>query len=139
MLDILDTAGQEEYASMLDQYFRNGHGFLIVYSVTDRNSFDSIRNYLSKILRVKEEDRFPVVFVANKVDLVKDRDVSEKEGREKADECKVKYIETSAKSKLNIEEAFYMLVREIRNQQNDTPSPEPGKKQKTQKKPCILL
>ncbi|KAL7716534.1 small monomeric GTPase [Entamoeba marina] len=118
VLDILDTAGQEEYASMLDQYFRNGHGFLIVYSVTDRNSFESIKNYYNKILRVKEESSFPIVFVANKVDLVKDRDVTEKEGKEKAEESNVKYIETSAKNKLNIEDAFYMLVREIRKQQS---------------------
>ncbi|ELP85342.1 hypothetical protein EIN_085940 [Entamoeba invadens IP1] len=141
VLDILDTAGQEEYASMLDQYFRNGHGFLIVYSVTDRNSFESIKNYQSKILRVKETPTFPIVFVANKVDLVKDRDVSEKEGKEKAAELKVEYIETSAKNKLNIEEAFYTLVRCIRKQESSSDKGEAdGKKVKEKKKKgCYLL
>ncbi|EDR26112.1 ras-1, putative [Entamoeba histolytica HM-1:IMSS-B] len=142
VLDILDTAGQEEYASMLDQYFRNGHGFLIVYSVTDRNSFESIKNYQNKILRVKEATSFPIVFVANKVDLVKDRDVSEKEGKDKAAELGVKYIETSAKNKLNIEEAFYTLVREIRKQQNSDAPEEAGKggpKKQKEKKKCYLF
>lgn len=127
---------------MLDQYFRNGHGFLIVYSVTDRNSFESIKNYQNKILRVKELPSFPIVFVANKVDLVKDRDVTEKEGKEKADELGVKYIETSAKNKLNIEEAFYTLVREIRKQQSsqDGDDSKGGDKKKTKKKGgCYLL
>ncbi|ELP89497.1 hypothetical protein EIN_391520 [Entamoeba invadens IP1] len=141
VLDILDTAGQEEYASMLDQYFRNGHGFLIVYSVTDRNSFESIKNYQSKILRVKEASNFPIVFVANKVDLVKDRDVTEKEGKEKATELKVEYIETSAKNKLNIEEAFYTLVRSIRKQHTTTDSGESEDKKPKKKKKggCFLL
>ena len=140
VLDILDTAGQEEYVSMRDQYFRNGHGFLIVYSCTDRNSFESINNYRSKILRVKEVDNFPIVFVANKVDLVKDRDVSEKEGKEKATEYNVKYIETSAKNKLNIEEAFYTLVREIRKTQDSAGGAEGGsKKSKKDKKGCFIL
>ena len=139
VLDILDTAGQEEYVSMLDQYFRNGHGFLIVYSCTDRNSFESINNYRSKILRVKEVDNFPIVFVANKVDLVKDRDVQEKEGKDKAAEYNVKYIETSAKNKLNIEEAFYTLVREIRKQQNTDGGEGGDSGSKKKKKGCFLL
>ena len=143
VLDILDTAGQEEYASMLDQYFRNGHGFLIVYSVTDRNSFESIKNYRSKILRVKEKESFPIVYVANKVDLVKDRDVTEKEGKEAATESGVKYIETSAKNKQNIEEAFFLLVNEIRNYEASEDGTESGdgkKKAKKEKKGgCYLL
>jgi GTPase KRas protein len=114
MLDILDTAGQEEYSAMRDQYFRTGQGFLVVYSVTDRPSFDSLSNFRSAVLRVKEGDSFPMVFVANKIDLVEERDVTSHEGQELARSCGIPYIEASAKTRTNIEECFYAIVREIR-------------------------
>ena len=67
VLDILDTAGQEEYSAMRDQYFRTGHGFVIVFSVTDRVSFKSVPNYLNHIKRVKDAPSYPMVICANKV------------------------------------------------------------------------
>jgi len=60
MLDILDTAGQEEYSAMRDQYIRTGQGFLIVYSVASRSSFDAVANFRDQILRVKDEDEYPM-------------------------------------------------------------------------------
>lgn len=67
VLDILDTAGQEEYSAMRDQYFRTGHGFVIVFSVTDPVSFKSISNYSNHIKRVKDSPSYPMVVCANKV------------------------------------------------------------------------
>ncbi|CAO3670149.1 unnamed protein product [Umbelopsis ramanniana] len=76
LLDVLDTAGQEEYSAMREQYMRNGEGFLLVYSITSRLSFDEINTFYQQIRRVKDRDFFPMVLVANKCDLEHDRQVS---------------------------------------------------------------
>lgn len=114
LLDVLDTAGQEEYSAMREQYMRTGEGFLLVYSITSRNSFDEISTFQQQILRVKDKDRFPVVVVANKCDLEYERQVGQHEGRELAKMFGCRFIETSAKQRINVDEAFYNLVREIR-------------------------
>jgi len=114
MLDILDTAGQEEYSAMRDQYIRSGQGFVIVYSITSKPSFESLSNFHDQILRVKDEDSFPTCILGNKCDLEKDREVSTVEGKEFADSIGAPFYETSAKARINVEEGFYQLVRQIR-------------------------
>ena len=89
VLDVLDTAGQEEFSAMREQYMRKGDGFLLVYSVTDKQSFENIRHFYTQILRVKDRDSYPMLLVANKVDLVHLRKVSEEQGREMAAQLKV--------------------------------------------------
>lgn len=76
LLDVLDTAGQEEYSAMREQYMRTGEGFLLVYSITSRESFEEIRTFQQQILRVKDKDIFPMVVVGNKLDLASERKVS---------------------------------------------------------------
>jgi GTPase KRas len=76
LLDVLDTAGQEEYSAMREQYMRTGEGFLLVYSITSRQSFEEIRVFQQQILRVKDKDYFPMVVVGNKCDLVSEREVT---------------------------------------------------------------
>ena len=76
MLDVLDTAGQEEYSAMREQYMRTGEGFLLVYSITSRQSFDEILTFQQQILRVKDRDYFPMIVVGNKCDLGNEREVS---------------------------------------------------------------
>ncbi|KAJ7721508.1 ras family-domain-containing protein [Mycena metata] len=114
LLNVLDTAGQEEYEAMREQYMRTGEGFLLVYSVTSRDSFKEISTYHQQILRVKDQDAFPVIVVANKCDLEYERQVSMNEGRDLAKHFGCKHIETSAKLRINVDEAFNNLVREIR-------------------------
>ncbi|KAJ7736815.1 ras family-domain-containing protein [Mycena metata] len=114
LLNVLDTAGQEEYEAMREQYMRTGEGFLLVYSVTSRDSFTEISTYHQQILRVKDQDAFPVIVVANKCDLEYERQVSMNEGRDLAKHFGCKHIETSAKLRINVDEAFNNLVREIR-------------------------
>ncbi|XP_076328145.1 ras-related protein M-Ras-like [Tachypleus tridentatus] len=117
ILDVLDTAGQEEFSAMREQYMRTGHGFLLVYSVTDKQSYENIRNFHTQILRVKDRDTYPMLLVANKVDLVHLRVVTEEQGSELAVQLKIPYIETSAKDPpLNVDAAFHEVVRIIRNQ-----------------------
>ena len=64
MLDILDTAGQEEYSSMQDQWFRQGQGFLVVYSVVNRKSFNEVTPLRQKIERIKDSKDIPMVLVS---------------------------------------------------------------------------
>ncbi|KAG8208440.1 hypothetical protein GTR04_4192 [Trichophyton interdigitale] len=114
LLDVLDTAGQEEYSAMREQYMRTGEGFLLVYSITSRQSFEEIITFQQQILRVKDKDYFPIILVGNKCDLEKEREVSQEDGEKLARSFGCKFIETSAKSRINVDNAFYDIVREIR-------------------------
>ncbi|KAH8680813.1 ras-like protein [Xylariales sp. PMI_506] len=114
LLDVLDTAGQEEYSAMREQYMRTGEGFLLVYSITSRQSFEEITTFQQQILRVKDKDYFPMVVVGNKCDLEGEREVTRQEGEALAKSFGCKFIETSAKSRINVDKAFYDIVREIR-------------------------
>ncbi|KAI1339519.1 ras small monomeric GTPase [Xylariaceae sp. FL0016] len=118
LLDVLDTAGQEEYAAMREQYMVNGEGFMLVFSITSQESLDEIHALHRQILRVKgkqEGEHFPVVLVGNKCDLEHERAVSREKAERSAAEFQCPYIETSAKSRINVENAFFDVVREIRN------------------------
>jgi len=99
---------------MREQYMRTGEGFLLVYSITSRNSFEEINTFYQQILRVKDQDDVPVIIVANKCDLEYERQVGANEGRDLARHFGCRVIETSAKHRLNVDEAFCNLVREIR-------------------------
>ncbi|GAA5975597.1 hypothetical protein JCM10908_005212 [Rhodotorula pacifica] len=126
LLDVLDTAGQEEYSAMREQYMRTGEGFLLVYSITSRNSFDEIGTFHQQILRVKDKDYFPVVVVANKADLEHERQVGTHEGQALAKHFGCRFIETSAKQRLNVDDAFHDLVREIRRYNKEQAAGRPG-------------
>lgn len=74
-VSVLDTAGQEEFSAMREQYMRSGEGFLLVFAVTDHPSFDEILKFHRQILRVKDRDEFPMLMVGNKADLEHHRSV----------------------------------------------------------------
>jgi len=137
LLDILDTAGQEEYSAMRDQYMRTGQGFLCVYAITSRTSFDEVSSFREQILRVKDADKVPLVICGNKCDLGSERQVSKSEGQDLAKSFDAPFMETSAKARLNVEESFFQLVREIRKQSGSSKKNEG--KAKTSKKGCFLL
>ena len=137
LLDILDTAGQEEYSAMRDQYMRSGQGFLCVYSITNRGSFEEISSFREQILRVKDADRVPMVIVGNKADLEAERQVSQQDGRELAASIGCPWMEASAKTRIRCEDGFYELVREIRK---DTAPSRAATKQAKKKGPkCVIL
>lgn len=114
VLDILDTAGQEEYSALREQYMRNGEGFLLVYSITSRESYREIKHFHQQILRVKDAATFPAIIVGNKCDLEFQREVGREEGRDLGRELDCMVEETSAKDGINVDEVFHMLVRRIR-------------------------
>lgn len=107
---------------------RTGEGFLCVYAINSRTSFEEISQFYQQILRVKDKDYFPIIIVANKCDLENERQVSTQEGRDLAKQFGCKFIETSAKSKYNVDEAFFSLVREIRRFNKSTVVSKPDRK-----------
>mmetsp|Transcript_20826 Transcript_20826/g.23183 ORF Transcript_20826/g.23183 Transcript_20826/m.23183 type:complete len:186 (-) Transcript_20826:93-650(-) len=114
VLDILDTAGQEEYSTLQDQYMRSGQGFMLVFDITQKTTFQDIPRFKEKILRVKDMQKFPMVLVGNKCDLEEEREVTKQEAQDLAKKYGCPYFETSAKCRVNVEEAFYQCVREIK-------------------------
>jgi GTPase KRas protein len=122
MLDILDTAGQDEYSAMRSQYMRTGGVFMLVYAITSRESFEEMRSFRDQILRVKEGDgitdarQVPMLLIGNKCDLESERQVSASEGKELAAEWGMPFFEASARDRINVENSFLEAVRLVRRQ-----------------------
>ncbi|NWS13203.1 RIT2 protein, partial [Pachyramphus minor] len=129
-LDILDTAGQAEFTAMRDQYMRGGEGFIICYSITDRQSFQEAAEFKELIYRVRHTYDIPVVLVGNKIDLEEFRQVSTEEGMSLAREYSCSFFETSAALRFYIDDVFHGLVREIRRKESSLPMVEKKMKRK---------
>ncbi|XP_037938499.1 ras-related protein Ral-a isoform X2 [Teleopsis dalmanni] len=137
-IDILDTAGQEDYAAIRDNYFRSGEGFLCVFSITDDESFQATQEFREQILRVKNDESIPFLLVGNKCDLNDKRKVPLNECQTRAQQWQVPYVETSAKTRENVDKVFYDLIRDIssRKKQRQTDVKQPTK---TKSLCCQLL
>ena len=136
MLEVLDTAGQEDYVSLRDQWIRDGDGFVLVYAISSRASFQQLRSFYNQIRRVKEASSSPafdappggapklspIMLVGNKCDKVTEREVSTQEGSSLARELGCDFIEASAKNCVNVERAFYDVVRQLRRQRQSSNS-----------------
>lgn len=138
MLEVLDTAGQEEYTALRDQWIRDGEGFVLVYSISSRSSFTRINRFHNQIQRVKESSSSlrscagsplmsvisdtpaPIMLVGNKSDRITEREVSTQEGHALARELGCEFVEASAKNSINVEKAFYDVVRQLRRQRVNT-------------------
>lgn len=117
MLDILDTAGQQEFTAMREQYMRSGEGFVIIYSITDRQSFLEAAQAKTQIERVRRGDGTPMVLVANKMDLESKREVTTEEGQALAREFDCPFFETSAALRHFVDDVFHTLIRQIRKKE----------------------
>ena len=121
MLEVLDTAGQEEYTVLRDQWIRDGEGFVLVYSISSRSTFTTIKQLHHQIQKVKESTAAslgpaPVIIVGNKCDRVGEREVSIQDGSALAKELNCGFVEASAKERINVEEAYYHVVRRLHRQ-----------------------
>jgi len=116
LLEILDTAGQDEYTALMAQWIEEGNGYVLVYSIIDRSSFDRAKEIYEIIARYHDGDssKIALVLVGNKCDMESKRDVPMDEAQSVAAEWKCKLIEASAKEKINVEEAFFEVVRKVR-------------------------
>lgn len=120
MLEILDTAGTEQFTAMRDLYMKNGQGFVLVYSITAQSTFNDLLDLRDQILRVKDTDDVPMILVGNKCDLDDERVVSKEQGINLARQFNSAFTETSAKAKVNVNEVFFDLVRQINRRYPDT-------------------
>ena len=123
IINILDTAGQEEFYALRDQYMRSGDGYIIVFSITSVTSFlevNAIKEQLNIVLDADNNTLIPIILVGNKCDLEEYRQVQSSDAQRLAEEWRVKYFETSAKNKTNINRIFEELVYliEANNQTN---------------------
>ncbi|KAF8370940.1 rap-1 [Pristionchus pacificus] len=134
MLEILDTAGTEQFTAMRDLYMKNGQGFVLVYSITAQSTFNDLMDLRDQILRVKDTEEVPMILVGNKCDLEDERVVGKDQGQSLARQFGSAFLETSAKAKINVNEVFYDLVRQINRRY-----PEAGKRSSSSKKCCCNL
>jgi len=122
-LQIWDTAGQERFRTITSSYYRGAHGIIIVYDVTDMESFNNIKQWLSEIDRYAS-DSVCKLLVGNKCDLVDNKVVDTEKAKAFADSLGIPFIETSAKESINVEEAFLTMSSEIKKRMATQPSVE---------------
>jgi len=110
MLEILDTAGSEQFTAMRDLYMKNGQGFILVYSIVAVSTFNELPEIRKQILRIKDEPNVPVVLVGNKYDLEEGREVPIADAKNLARNFNCSFFEASAKTQMNVEKIFHTLI-----------------------------
>jgi len=123
-LQIWDTAGQERFRTITTAYYRGAMGILLVYDVTDEKSFNNIRNWIRNIEQHATES-VNKILIGNKCDMVEKKVVDSARGKALADEYGIKFLETSAKNSINVEEAFITLAKDIKKRLIDSQEPAP--------------
>ncbi|XP_003703985.1 ras-related protein Rab-37 isoform X1 [Megachile rotundata] len=119
-LQIWDTAGQERFRSVTHAYYRDAQALLLLYDVTNKTSYDNIRAWLSEIREHAKED-VVIMLLGNKSDCGTERVVKREDGERLAQEYKVPFMETSAKTGLNVELAFLAVARELKARKSSDP------------------
>lgn len=125
-LEIVDTAGQEEYATLRDQWIREGEGFILVYSIASRRSYDRIKTFQDSIVRVKRGARPVFMLVGNKVDKTSEREVPREEAASLSRLWGCPFMETSAKTAFNVERMFSDTIRTLRSARDGESHSRPG-------------
>lgn len=144
-VEVIDTAGQEEYATLRDQWVREGQGFILVYSIASRQTFDRLEVFRQSMLKVKRQK--PIfMLVGNKCDKTYEREVSKEEGVQMARTFGCDFMETSARTAYNVELLFTNLVRALRQTKRAEPAGGSGSGVKGEKPPktskgkgCIII
>jgi Ras-related protein Rab-1A len=111
-LQIWDTAGQERFKNITASYYRGGNGVLVVYDITDRDSFENLNSWLIEIEKNASKNVYKLL-IGNKCDLEDKRKVSFQEGKDFATSNGMQFIETSAKTDTKVKDAFEILTQEI--------------------------
>lgn len=127
-LQIWDTAGQERFRTITSSYYRGAHGIIVVYDVTDMDSFNNVKTWLSEIDKYAT-DKVNKLLVGNKCDLVVKKVVDFQTAKDFADQLEIPFLETSAKSATNVEQAFMTMSAEIKKRvaaQQTTPGAKQG-------------
>jgi len=138
-LQVWDTAGQERFRNVTKSYFQSSHGLLVVYDITDRESFEKINFWMDNIKNNAPENA-KLILVGNKCDLADERKVTIEDGENKARNYNIKFFEASAKDGTNVNELFFYLANEIyqddKTKEKDNKNPLKLNKEKKGKKGC---
>ncbi|PYH98698.1 ras small monomeric GTPase [Aspergillus ellipticus CBS 707.79] len=157
ILEILDTAGTEQFTAMRELYMKQGQGFLLVFSITSNSSLNELSELREQIIRIKEDEKVPIVIVGNKSDLEEDRAVPRARAFALSQTWgNAPYYETSARRRANVNEVFIDLCRQIirkdlqgnskssdsdrkRDNANRQDRRKDKKRQTRRKGPCVIL
>ncbi|XP_021354786.1 ras-related protein Rab-26-like isoform X6 [Mizuhopecten yessoensis] len=120
-LQIWDTAGQERFRSVTHAYYRDAHALLLLYDVTNKASFDNIRAWLGEINEYAQED-VVIMLLGNKSDSTADRVIRTEDGEKLAKEYSVAFMETSAKTGMNVDLAFMAVARDLKMKKTRKPT-----------------
>ena len=111
-VQLWDTAGQDKYRTIAKNYYKGSHGILLLYDITKISSFENIREWIQDI-RQEVSPKSIIFLIGNKIDLTDQRKISKEQGEELAEEFKIPFFETSAKSGENVDEVFKALYEKI--------------------------
>lgn len=109
----MDTAGQDDYQTMLDSWINNSEAFILVYAIDDRESFEVIQRRYERIIKNKGGSKPPVIIAGNKCDLEGRRVVNRSEGEDLAKNWDVTFLEVSALQKINVSETFLSVAKKL--------------------------
>ncbi|KAG0176906.1 GTP-binding protein of the rab [Apophysomyces sp. BC1034] len=123
-LQIWDTAGQERFRTITSAYYRGAHGIILVYDVTDQDSFNNVKQWLQEVDRYAAEG-VNKLLVGNKSDLTESKVVDAEAAKEFADNLSIPFLETSAKSATNVEQAFLTMAKQIKDRMGSTIQQQP--------------
>ncbi|XP_013890058.1 ras-related protein Rab-37 isoform X2 [Austrofundulus limnaeus] len=118
---IWDTAGQERFRSVTHAYYRDAHALLLLYDITSKSSFDNIRAWLTEIHEYAQSD-VVIMLLGNKADMNSDRAIRRDEGERLAREYSVPFMETSAKTGVNVDLAFTAVAKELKHRAAQHPN-----------------
>ena len=113
VLEILDTAGTEQFTAMRDLYMKTGQGFVLVYSIIAQSTYNDLDPIHDQIVRVRDTDDVPIVVVGNKCDLESQRIVSQDDGKALAEKYFADFLEVSAKAEIRVNDVFTTLIKNI--------------------------
>jgi len=130
-LQIWDTAGQERFRTITSSYYRGAHGIIVVYDVTDKESFNNVKHWMQEIDKYAA-DGVNKLLIGNKCDLSSKKVVSYDEAKELADSLSVGFLETSAKNAHNVEQAFQKMAGDIKERVAAQPAAGAGSRPGTQ-------
>ncbi|KAB8200482.1 Ras family protein [Aspergillus parasiticus SU-1] len=157
ILEILDTAGTEQFTAMRELYMKQGQGFLLVFSITSMSSLNELSELREQIIRIKDDEKVPIVIVGNKSDLEEDRAVPRARAFALSQSWgNAPYYETSARRRANVNEVFIDLCRQIirkdlqgnskgrdeppKRENTNRPDRKRERRQKSKRKgPCVIL